>query len=177
VRLSFTVELALSAMTGLSVLGVAPVLKRLFRKTTLDDITPEWLESFSVERYRPMLSLLSNDDFDFLSSQPGFDASIYKKLRRERLAIFDEYFRRLISDFKKLHTTARYLVARESEDHSSEAMKLVELRFAFMTAVFAVHFRYLLCKAGVGTMEAQILFKRLQEMNDHLGHLHLPQTA
>jgi hypothetical protein len=158
-------------------MGVAPVLKRLFRKTTLDDITPEWIESFSVERYRPMLNLLSNDDFDFLSSQPGFDQSIYKKLRRERLAIFDEYFKRLILDFKKLHTTARYLIAQETEDHSEYASKLMQIHVAFTMAVFQVHMRYLCCKVGVGTMEAQILVKHLQQMSEQLGQLNLAHST
>jgi hypothetical protein len=158
-------------------LGVAPVLRRLIKKTTIEDITPEWVESFSVERYRPMIGLLSHEDFAFLASQPGFDPSIYKKLRRERLAIFDQYFSRLIVDFKKLHATARYLVARSDEDLSDLVMPLVRLRWSFALAALQVYLRFQLCKFGIGTVHAQLLVIRLQQMSDQLTAVSLPQAA
>ena len=69
-----------------------PVLFGLFRKCTAEDITPEWLENFSVSTYSVMEGLLDDRDFDFLSRQSGFDLSLYRKLRRERLSIFRQYF-------------------------------------------------------------------------------------
>lgn len=176
-RLVALLEAVLSAGTVLSVAGVAPVIKKLFRKTSLDDITPEWLGSFSVERYRPMLGLLAHEDFAFLVRQPGFDITIYKKLRRERLEIFDQYFSRLVLDFKKLHTTARYMVARAPEDHSDVVLKLVRLRYAFAISVFQVHFRYLLCRVGIGTLESRVLLTRLQQMSDQLSALTASQAV
>jgi hypothetical protein len=170
-------EVVLSASTALGVAGVVPVIRKLFRKTTIDEITPEWLESFSVERYRPMLGLLAEEDFTFLVRQPGFDPKIYKKLRRDRLDIFDQYFSRLILDFKKLHLTARYMVARAPEDHSDVVVQLVRLRYAFAIAAFQVHFRYLLCRAGLGTLESKVLLVKLQQMSDHLAALSVPQAA
>lgn len=170
-------EAVLSAGTILSVAGVVPVLKKLFRKTSIEDITPEWLESFSVERYRPMLGLLADEDFSFLARQPGFDVAIYKKLRRERLDIFDQYFSRLVLDFKKLHTAARYMVARAPEDHSDVVLKLVRLRYAFAMAAFQVHFRYMLCRLGAGTLESRVLLVKLQQMSDQLSALSLAQTT
>jgi hypothetical protein len=170
-------EVALSASTGLCVLGVAPVLRRLLKKTTIEDVTPEWVESFSVERYRPMLGLLANEDFAFLSRQPGFDSSIYKKLRRERLCIFEQYLSRLILDFKKLHAAARYLVARSSEDRSEVALNLVRLQWVFSLNVVEVHVRLQLCRVGIGTAEAQIVVGRLQQMSDQLTMLTVPQAV
>ena len=170
-------EVVLSAVTGTCVLGVAPVLCRLLRRTTIEDITPEWMESFSVERYRPMLGLLSEEDFAFLASQPGFDPSIYKKLRRERLAIFDQYFNRLILDFKKLHATARYLVARSEDDQSDAAVALIRLRWAFILAVLQVNLRFQLCKMGLGTVHAQMLVLKLQQMSEQLSAVSLPHAA
>ena len=170
-------EVALSTSTGLCILGVAPVLRRLLRKTTIEDVTPEWVESFSVERYRPMLGLLAKEDFAFLSRQPGFDPSIYRKLRRERLCIFEQYLTRLILDFKKLHATARYFVARSPEDRSEVAIKLIRLHWAFSVNVVEVHLRLQLCRLGIGTAEAQIVVARLQQMSDQLTLLTLPQPA
>jgi hypothetical protein len=173
----FALEVALSTATGLCILGIAPVLCRLLRKTTIEDITPEWVESFSVERYRPMLGLLAKEDFAFLSRQPGFDHSIYKKLRRERLCIFEQYLARLILDFKKLHATARYFVARSQEDRTEAAMQLIRLRWAFSVNVVEVYLRLQLCRIGIGTAEAQAVVARLQQMSDQLTMLTLPQAA
>jgi hypothetical protein len=59
-------EIALAAFSGLIVMGIAPVLRRLFKTTSLDDVTPEWLESFYVDRYPPKAGLFSNEDFSFI---------------------------------------------------------------------------------------------------------------
>lgn len=170
-------EVALSVSTAVSALSVGPVLRRLLRRTTIEDVTPEWVESFSVERYRPMLGLLGNEDFAFLSRQPGFDPSIYKKLRRERLAIFEQYLSRLILDFKKLHATARYFVARSEVDRSDVAMKLVRLRWAFSMNVVEVHLQLQLCRLGIGTVEPRMVVAKLQQMSEQLSALTLPQPA
>ena len=66
---------------------VCPVLMRLLRQYHLADVTPEWLESFSPSAYRPMELLLADDDFNFLVRQPGFESSIGKKLRQDRVRI------------------------------------------------------------------------------------------
>lgn len=175
--MQLALEVALSVVTGICVLGVAPVLRRLFKKTSIEDITPEWVESFSVERYRPMLGLLADEDFAFLSRQPGFDPSIYRKLRRERLAIFEQYLSRLILDFKKLHTTARFLVAQSDQDHSDLAVALLRLRWAFAMNALEVQVRFQLCKLGLGTVHAQVLIAKLQQMNEQLSALAAPQAA
>jgi len=170
-------ELALSAASGLGLVGVAPVLRKLFKKTAIEDITPEWIESFSVDRYRPMMGLLSEEDFDFLARQPGFDASIYRKLRRERLDIFYQYFSRLILDYKKLHTTARYFIAQCEQDQSELAQKLIRMWLAFALSALRVQYKCLMCRAGVGTVEARLLIVKLQQMSAQLGSLALPQAA
>lgn len=175
--LLLALEVALSASTAISVLSVAPVLRRLLRRTTIEDVTPEWVESFSVERYRPMLGLLAKEDFAFLSRQPGFDSSIYKKLRRERLSIFEQYLARLILDFKKLHITARYFVAQSEQDRSDTAMKLVRLRWAFFVSVLELQLQLQLCRLGLGTVEARLVVSKLQQMSDQLAAITLPQPA
>lgn len=175
--MELALEVVLSVLTGLCVLGVTPVLRRLFKKTSIEDITPEWMESFSVERYRPMVGLLSDEDFAFLSRQPGFDPSIYRKLRRERLIIFEQYLNRLILDFKKLHVTARYLVAQSEEDHSDLASALIRLRISFAWNVLTVQMRFQLFKLGVGKVNTQILINKLQQMSEQLNLAAVPAAA
>jgi hypothetical protein len=101
----------------------------------LAEVTPEWLESFSPVTYRPMEMLLAEEDFNFLLRQPGFESSIGKKLRQDRVRIFRQYLHRLISDFNRLHVYARYLISQSEVDQSAVLSRLVRLRLQFSFTV------------------------------------------
>jgi hypothetical protein len=169
--------IVLCAALGLGLCAIAPVLRRLYRKPLLDEITPEWLESFSLDRYRSMSSLLSDDDFEFLSRQPGFDLSLYKKLRRERLAIFRQYLDRLIVDFNRLHLTARSFVAQNPQDSSDAAAKLIRLQFDFSKAVLRTELSYKLCRLGICTVDVTVLLGPLQSLTEQVTQLAVPDFA
>jgi hypothetical protein len=163
--------LAPFVILGVSLVMAAPVLVRLFWRCEMSEITPEWLESFSVASYYPMQGLLSDEDFRFLARQPGFDFSLYRKLRRERLLIFRQYLSRLILDFNRLHTTARFLIARGQEDRSDLIMRLFRLKIRFTFAVMASEMSYLCCRIGIGKLEVRSLIARLEEMSLELNGL------
>src|SRR6202011_3573619 len=116
-------------IVGLAV--VLPTLRRLLESTSADAITAEWLANFCAESYSPMENLLSGEDFDFLSRQPGFDLALYRKLRRERLQIFHMYLHRMIADFSRLHFAARVIVAHATEDQSGTLKRLLWLKLRF----------------------------------------------
>jgi hypothetical protein len=175
--LAIALYIALSVTLGLGLAATVPVLRRLFRKPLLDEITPEWLESFSLDRYRSMSSLLSDDDFAFLSRQPGFDLSLYKKLRRERLAIFRQYLDRLIIDFNRLHVTARALVASSTHDSSAVATQLIAVQFQFYKAVFRTEVSYRLCRLGLCSVNVQLVLAPLQTLSEQLSELAVPDFA
>ncbi len=175
--MAIALYIALSIVLGLGLGATVPVLRRLYRKPLLDEITPEWLEGFSLDRYRSMSSLLSDDDFAFLSRQPGFDLSLYKKLRRERLAIFRQYLDRLIIDFNRLHVTARALVAQSQQDSSEIATKLISVQFEFYRAVFRTELSYHLCRLGLCTVDVQLLLAPLQALSEQLTELAVPDLA
>lgn len=147
---------------------VAPVLSRLLRPSTLDEITPEWLEQFSPSNYYPMEALLSNEDFGFLTRQPGFDFSLYRKLRRERMTIFRQYLRRLIADFNRLHRLARLVVATSSTDRSHLASRLFVLRWRFSLSVLQAEISYYFCLIGSHSLVAHKTIAVLEEMNSEL---------
>lgn len=165
------------AICGLSLVLVAPILFKLFRKCSLDEITPEWLENFSPSSYYPMQGLLADEDFRFLSRQPGFDFSLYRKLRRERLLIFRQYLCRLIVDFNRLHAAARVLVAHGQEDASNVLVSLIWLKVRFSAAVFQAEGSYLLCRLGIGSLAAQSVILRLEEMSAQLSAMSAAQPA
>lgn len=165
------------AAAGLTLAFVLPILARLYKRCTADEITPEWLESFSPSSYYPMEGLLAEEDFRFLSRQPGFDLSLYKKLRRERLSIFRQYLTRLILDFNRLHTAARLLLSHGSEDRSDLVSHLVVLKAKFSLAVIQAEFSYLLCRIGFRSLAARGMIARLEEMNAQLSSISSAQFA
>ena len=151
-----------------------PILRSVCRKASVEELTSEWLESFSVATYYPMQRLLSDEDFRFLSTQPGFDVSLYRKLRRERLHIFRQYLLRLIVDFNRLHMAARLILARSNRDRSDVVIKLMGLKLRFSLAVLEAECSYLLCRIGFRFIAARRLIVALEDMSLQLAAVSQP---
>lgn len=156
---------------------VAPVLFRLLRPCALEEITPEWLDQFSPRQYYPMEKLLAKEDFRFLVRQPGFDLSLYRKLRRERMTIFRQYLRRLISDFNRLHKIARMLVANSASDQSYMVPRLFGLKARFVFGVLQAESSYFFCRLGFHSLVAHQTIAALEEMSAELKNLGAPTPA
>jgi len=154
-----------------------PVLWRVFRNCKAEDITQEWLENFSVSTYSVMEGLLDQRDFDFLSRQSGFDLSLYRKLRRERLSIFRQYLTRLVLDFNRLYYSARILLAHMPEDQSSAFSGLMTVKLRFTGLVLKTEMNYLLCLVGLQTLEVRGLLQNLEDMNAQLLQISAEQSA
>lgn len=172
-----TPALVLVALS-LAVLTLAFIVRILFklnRNSNPKEASADWLSRFSVADYDPMDVLLAEDDFAFLSRQPGFDLSLYKKLRRERLRIFRQYLNRLITDYNRLHAAARLLIAETQQDQSEAMQRLISLKFKFALAVFHAEASYLLCCIGFRTLGARTLLLRLEQLSQEV--LALAQPA
>lgn len=115
-----------------------------------------------------MEGLLSDEDFNFLSRQPGFDLSLYRKLRRDRLNIFKQYLNRLILDFNRLHVAARFLLAQSADDQSKLVTRLAWLRIRFCVAVIRAQFSYALCCIGFNCVAAKSVIRYLEQMSSEL---------
>jgi hypothetical protein len=166
--LSFALILTPVLLFLLTLVFILPVLTRLFRHSNLAEITPEWLENFTTAAYYPMEGLLGVEDFRFLLRQPGFDFSLYRKLRRDRLRIFRQYLNRLVGDFNRLHAAAICLLARCEEDQSDLLKQLIWLRVRFAMSVLRVEASYLVCRAGLHVVAVGDLVARLEEMSTQL---------
>jgi hypothetical protein len=164
-------------LVGLCTGLLIPVLARLLRRCPAEDITPEWLESFSVSSYYPMQGLLNDEDFEFLSRQPGFDLSLYRKLRRERLHIFKQYLNRSILDFNRLHMAVRIILPHMKEDCSELVSRLIWLKVRFCCAVLRAEFSYRLCLVGFRCLAVRSLISQLEEMNSQLTLVAASQRA
>ena len=130
------------------------------RKHNMAPADRDWMDSFSVAKYRPMERLLSTADFEFLASQPGYDSSIVRKLRKERRRLFSSYLNSMIRDFKKLHSTATHLALSASGDREEFASTLIKQKFAFQRTVITVRGRLLLYSFGIGKVDITGLVDR-----------------
>ena len=165
------------AVAALSLAFLVPIVRNLYRRCDVDEITSEWLDDFSPACYYPMRRLLADEDFRFLSRQPGFDLSLYKKLRQERLYIFRQYLSRMVVDFNRLHMAARLILARGNEDQSHLVTQLIWLKVKFSFAVIHAEFSYLLCSAGCETLAVRATILRLEEMSFQFNSLSAPRVA
>lgn len=146
-----------------------PILRRLLRSSHPTEISPEWLAGFSIASYRSMEGLLNDDDFSFLSQQPGFDLSLHRKLRRERLHIFHLYLHRMIADFNRLHLAARMILASSNQDQSAVLKRLIALRLRFAVSVVQAEFNYHLCRFGLRSLPARHLIVHLEKLSSEIG--------
>ncbi len=144
-------------------LAVLPVLTRLLRRCHLEDVTAEWLESFTPITYQPMELLLAEEDFNFLLRQPGFESSIAKKLRQDRVKIFRQYLHRLVGDFNRLHVYARWLVSRGKHDQSALLSRLIWLRIRFSITVLRLELTLFLAYFG---FQPRLVTRAIAQLNE-----------
>jgi hypothetical protein len=79
-------------------IGLVLVLVKLTRHFASPQhlpVTAEWIEELSIERYRPIMRLLNQEDFHFLRAQPGFTPQMATNFRIQRCQLFQEYLRHL----------------------------------------------------------------------------------
>jgi hypothetical protein len=134
----------------------------------------------SPGKYRPMERLLQQDDFRFLSTQPGYSPDMGRRFRVERRRIFRAYLRSLKRDFARISLALRTLILHSAEDRGDLAAAVVRQRLMFAAGMFAVEGRLLLHAAGVSSVEVDVrgLVASLETMQDQMrALLSPPQTA
>ena len=156
--------IALLGIVSVLALGVVLVLRRLISPAAITACAPDWLDEFSIEKYRPMLRLLDQEDYNFLALQAGQTASTLRKLRRERRRIFRAYLRSLTADFHRLHLAGKLILVYSQEDRSDLAAKLVQQRITFSVAVVKVHMNLVLHTLGIGTVDVRNLLGTVENL-------------
>lgn len=137
---------------------------RLVSSTRIQGVHPDWLKRFSVERYRPMERLLSEDDFRFLRTQAGYEPAVEKQLRKQRRLVFRSYLRSLGQDFNRLHLALRLVVLHSPQDRPDLAAALIRQRLLFFVGLGMAHCRLTLHTLGVGTVDVRGLVSTLDTM-------------
>lgn len=95
-------------------------------------------------------SLLSNDDFDFLASLPGYKPEIGKKLRQHHERILRLYLRELAREFRSVHAEAREIVATAGEEHAPTVGLLMRQQLVFWQAMVRIELSFAVPGFGAG---------------------------
>ena len=162
------VALAAGAAGLLLAVAFGCLFWRLVSSTTVRGVDPEWLKEFSAATYRPMERLLSEEDVEFLKSQPGFEPGMEKSLRSARRKIFRAYLKSLGMDFNRLHLALRLELLLAPTDRPDLGAVLVKQKVGFFVALAAVHVRLLMHTVGIGTVEVRGLVSTLERMRTEL---------
>jgi hypothetical protein len=111
--------------------------------------TADWIDNLSVEKYRPMLRLLSDEELKFLTAQPGYSAKMARQFRAQRCEIFRGYLSWLQSDFSRICTAIQVLMVQSQDDRPDLAALLVRQKATFAASLVAIHGRLILYRFGI----------------------------
>src|SRR5580704_13406065 len=98
-----------------------------------------------VDKYRPMLRLLSDEDTELTS-----DPELRRKLRRQRTSLFREYLGALADDYGNLLAGVRLIMTQSGSDRPDLAKALVRNRVLFAVTLCRIDFRLRLYALGIG---------------------------
>ena len=150
--MTFTLA-ALSAMLlpALALIGIAIVVGRQIGALQRRSSLPlDWTAELSVERYRPMLRLLDNDDLRFLRLQPGATPALVGRLREQRCQVFRGYLRSLERDFRQASAALALVMMQSHSDRTDLIPALIGSSVRFAAGLFLVRCRLLLYRWDVG---------------------------
>lgn len=90
------------------------------------------------------MSLLSDEDFDFLASLPGYKPEIGKKLRLHHERILRLYLCELAQEFHSVHAEAREIVATAGEEHAPAVGLLMRQQVVFWRSMARIELSFAL---------------------------------
>ena len=164
--LSFAV--AGGAALAALLLGATVLAARLLVYRNTGEVEDHGSAGFTRSRYEPMSRLLSEEDFEFLSSQPGYRPEIGERFRKDRRRIFRMYLRELAADFHQLHASARQMAANSPEANAGLVGVLLRQQFTFWRAMAGIEIRLLV--PGV-KLDVRGLVEALDAMRADLNRL------
>jgi hypothetical protein len=165
------------ALLSLAPIGVAVILLYRTLASRQNGEAVDQSLALAPGKYRPMERLLQEEDFRFLSSQPGFSARLGRRFRAQRRRIFRAYLRSLSMDFGRVSKACQILVIHAAEDRGDLARGIIRQRLLFALGILAVEGRLLLHAAGVGTVDVRGLVESLETMQAQIQVLLTPPQA
>ena len=110
-----------------------------------------------VDRYRPMLRLLSEGDLEFAKSTPA----LRRKVRARRRELFRGYLRCLTKDYARLLAGVRRMMVESGVDRPDLAKALARNRLTFALALCRIEINLQLHAIGVGKVDVSGLVEAL----------------
>lgn len=150
--------LILVAVLGCLAGILAVIYRRLCAPTTLP-VTAAWIDELSIDRYRPMLRLLGEDDLQFLQTHPDLASKQAGEFRRQRCRIFQSYLDCLHSDFQRVCMALKIIMVQSRHDRPELASALLRSQRAFVFGLMSVHARVFLYRWGLVSVDAATLLK------------------
>ena len=116
-------------------------------------LTADWFDEIALDRYRPMLRLLDEDDFSLLRRQQGFTRNMETQMRRQRCQIFRGYLKSLRGDFGRVCLALKLLMLSAGSDRPDLARVLLRSQLEFACGVLVLQARVALFSCGIGTVD------------------------
>lgn len=114
----------------------------------------------NVNRYRPMLRLLSDADLDFVSESP----LLRGKIRARRREMFRDYLRCLTKDYSGLLSGLRQMMVESGADRPDLAKALAKNRLMFALALCRIEIHLQLHVLGIGKVDVSGLVEALDAL-------------
>jgi hypothetical protein len=114
-------------------------------------------------RYRPMLRLLSEDDFGLVAGNP----KLAKTLRAERLKLFRGYLRCLTREYGRLLAGIRLVMVQSRVDRPDLAHALAKNRMLFALAICKIEFRLSMQSFGFGKVDISAVVEAFDSLREH----------
>jgi len=149
------------------VLVVAKVTRHFASPQRLP-VTAEWIDELSIERYRPMLRLLKQEDLRFLRRQPSFTPEMATKFRLKRCQVVQAYLCHLDADFKRICTALKIFMVQSRHDRPDLATRMLRSQMTFAYRMMVVQFQLVFYRFGVGTVGVTGLLKLFDGMRTEL---------
>ncbi|HTQ58010.1 MAG TPA: hypothetical protein VMI94_26275 [Bryobacteraceae bacterium] len=123
-----------------------------------------------------MERLLAEEDYRFLSSQPGINGKALRRLRAERRKIFRGYLTCLRRDFSLVGAALRMMMLYSSHDRGDLAGVLYKQQALFALGMLAVEWRLVLHACGLGSVDVSNLVRAMENIRLELRHM-IPTDA
>ncbi|MGH9722978.1 MAG: hypothetical protein ACRD8O_22430 [Bryobacteraceae bacterium] len=117
------------------------VFRKLVSRERVANFAAANLSESNPSKYRLMARLLDEDEFLYLSSQPGYTAELGKRFRTDRRRIFRRYLRSMQRDFSRLYLAAKLIALHAPEDRPDLGLALIKQRCLFAVAMLAIEYR------------------------------------
>ena len=164
-----TYALAVSVFVCIAVgAGLVLTIRRIASPAAPLPATLDWIDELSLDRYRPMLRLLNEEELAFLRTQPGYTPELAARYRRQRCQIFRGYLRSLTCDFNRVTNALKALLLQAGLDRPDLARLLFRSRLAFLGGILAAYLRLAFYARGIGTVNAAALLDRFDRMRIEL---------